>query len=80
MKTEIRINQIIIDNPDLIKQELQNGKNWQVTVFDGTDNDKAVGVFLEKTEKDKECTIMFDLTEKEALFLGKSLISMAESI
>ena len=80
MKTEIKISEITIDNADLIKQELANGKNWQITLYDGTDDDKAVGVFLEKTDLNKGCTIMFELTEKDALFLGKSLIAIAESI
>jgi len=80
MRTELKINEITIDNADLIKQELENGKNWQITLYDGTDDDKAVGVFLEQTDLSKNCTIMFELTEKEALFFGKSLIAMAESI
>jgi len=80
MTTELKINEIIIDNSDLIKKELENGKNWQITIYDGTDDDKAIGIFLEQTDKSKGCTVMFELTEKEALFLGKSLISMAESI
>jgi len=80
MKTELRINKITIDNADLIKKELENGRNWQITIYDGTDDDKAVGIFLEQTDLSKGCTVMFELTEKEALFLGKSLIAMAESI
>lgn len=80
MKTELRINEITIDNADLIKKELENGKNWQITIYDGTNDDKAVGMFLEQTDLSKGCTVMFELTEKEALFLGKSLIAMAESI
>ena len=80
MKTELRINEITIDNADLIKKELENGKNWQITIYDGTDDDKAVGIFLEQRDLSKSCTVMFELTEKEALFLGKSLIAMAESV
>lgn len=80
MKTELTINEITIDNADLIKKELENGKNWQITIYDGTDYDKSVGVFLEQTDITKCCTIMFELTEKEALFLGKSLIAIAGSI
>ena len=80
MKTEIKIDEITIDNADLIKQELSNGKDWQITIYDGTDEDKAVGIFLEQTDRTKDCTIMFELTKKEALFFGKSLIAMADSI
>jgi len=80
MKTELRINEITIDNADLIKKELENGRNWQITIYDGADDDKAVGIFLEQTDLSKGCTVMFELTEKEALFLGKSLIAIAESI
>jgi len=39
MKTELRINKITIDNADLIKKELENGRNWQITIYDGTDDD-----------------------------------------
>lgn len=80
MKIEIKIDEIIIDNADLIKQELSNGKDWQITIYDGTDEDKAVGIFLEQTDRTKDCTIMFEFTRKEALFFGKSLIAMADSI
>jgi len=76
MTTVIKIDEIIIDNADLIKQELSNGKDWKITIYDGTDEDKAVGIFLEHNN----CTIMFEFTQKEALFLGKSLIAMADSI
>lgn len=80
MKSKIKIDEITIDNADLIKQELSNGKDWQITIYDGTDEDKAVGIFLEQTDRTKDCTIMFELTKKEALFFGKSLIAMADSI
>lgn len=80
MKSKIKIDEITIDNADLIKQELSNGKDWQITIYDGTDEDKAVGIFLEQTDRTKDCTIMFEFTRKEALFLGKSLIAMADSI
>ena len=80
MKSKIKIDEITIDNADLIKQELSNGKDWQITIYDGTDEDKAVGIFLEQTDITKDCTIMFELTKKEALFFGKSLIAMADSI
>ncbi len=80
MQIEIKIDEIIIDNADLIKQELSNGKGWQITIYDGTDEDKAVGIFLEKTDSTDDCTIMFEFTQKEALFFGKSLIAMADSI
>lgn len=80
MKIEIKIDEITIDNADLIKQELSNGKDWQITIYDGTDEDKAVGIFLEQTDRTKDCTIMFEFTRKEALFFGKSLIAMADSI
>lgn len=80
MKSKIKIDEITIDNADLIKQELSNGKDWQITIYDGTDEDKAVGIFLEQIDRTKGCTIMFELTKKEALFFGKSLIAMADSI
>jgi hypothetical protein len=80
MKTQINIKEIIIDDAEIIKKHLQSGNDWQITIYDGTDDDKSIGIFLEQSDLNKCCTIMFNLTEKEALFLGKSLITMAESI
>lgn len=80
MTTQIKIKEITIDDADKIKQHLESGNDWQITIYDGTDDDKSIGIFLEQLDLNKCCTIMFNLTEKEALFLGKSLITMAESI
>jgi hypothetical protein len=80
MKTEIRIDEIVIDNAETIAKELQGGKNFQLMIYDATDEAPAVGMFLEHTDKSKDCTIMFDLTKEQALFFGKSLIALAESI
>jgi len=83
MKTEIKINHIVIDNAETITKELQYGKNFQLMIYDGTDEAPAVGMVLERTDENdenKECTIMFDLTKEQALFFGKSLVALAESI
>ena len=80
MKTEIKIEHIVIDNAEIITKELQDGRNFKLMIYDGTDEDPAVGMFLEHTDRDKECTIMFDLTKEQALFFGKSLVALAESI
>lgn len=80
MKTEIKINQIVIDNAETITKELQYGTNFQLMIYDGTDEEPAVGMWLEHTDRNKDCTIMFDLTKEQALFFGKSLIALAESI
>ena len=80
MKTELKINQIVIDNAETITKELQDGTNFQLMIYDGTEEELAVGMWLEHTDKNKECTIMFDLTKEQALFFGKSLIALAESL
>lgn len=80
MKTELKINEIVIDNAETITKELQDGKNFQLMIYDGTDEESAVGMWLEHTDKNKDCTIMFDLTKEQALFFGKSLVALAESI
>jgi len=80
MTTQIKINEITIDDSELIRQHLENGKDWQIKIYDGTDEEKMVGIFLEQSNARIGATIMFDLTKKEALFLGKSLITMAEII
>lgn len=80
MQTQIKINEIVIDNADLICKELQQGKNFQLMIHDGTDEKQFVGVWLEHIDKTKQCTIMFDLTKQQALFFGKSLVALAESI
>lgn len=80
MKTEIKIDNIVIDNLKTITKELQDGTNFQLMIYDGTDEEPAVGMWLEHTDKNKDCTIMFDLTKEQALFFGKSLVALAESI
>ena len=80
MKTEIKINEIVIDNAEIISKELQEGKNFQLMIYDATDEEPTVGMWLEHTDKNKDCTIMFDLTKEQALFFGKSLVALAESI
>ena len=80
MKTEIKIEHIVIDNAEIITKELQDGRNFQLMIYDGTDEEPAVGMFLEHTDRNKDCTIMFDLTKEQALFFGKSLVALAENI
>ena len=80
MKTKLKINHIVIDNAETITKELQDGTNFQLMIYDGSDEYPAVGMFLEHTDESKECTIMFDLTKEQALFFGKSLVALAESI
>ena len=80
MKTEIKINQVVIDNAETITKELQDGTNFQLMIYDGTDEEPAVGMWLEHIDRNKDCTIMFDLTKEKALFFGKSLVALAESI
>ena len=80
MKTEIKINNITIDNIETIIEELQDGTGFQLMIYDGTDVEPAVGMWLEHTDRDKDCTIMFDLTKEQALFLGMSLVALAKSI
>lgn len=80
MKTELKINRIVIDNAKTITKELQDGTNFQLMIYDGTDEEPAVGMWLEHTDRNKECTIMFNLTKEQALFFGKSLVALAESI
>jgi hypothetical protein len=80
MKTKIKINEIVIDNAETIIKELQKGTNFQLMIYDGTDEYPSVGMWLEHTDINKACTIMFDLTKEQALFFGKSLVALAESI
>ena len=80
MKTEIKIDHIVIDNAENITKELQCGKNFQLIIYDGTDEEPTVGMWLEHTDRNKECTIMFELTKEQALFFGKSLVALSESI
>jgi len=80
VKTEIKINHIVIDNAEIITKELQDGENFQLMIYDSTDEKPTIGMWLEHTDRTKECTIMFDLTKEQALFFGKSLLALSESI
>jgi hypothetical protein len=46
MKTELKINHIVIDNAEVIIKELQDGTNFQLMIYDGTDEEPAVGMWL----------------------------------
>lgn len=80
MKTTIKIDQIVIDNVVTIADELQLGTGFEIMIFDATDEEAAVGMFLQHTDIEKDCTIMFEITKEQALFFGKSLIAISESI
>jgi len=80
MKTELKIKEILIDNAENIIKELQEGTDFQLVIYDQSDEEKEVGIWLEHIDEDKECTIMFSLTPNEAKFFGKALIAFAESI
>ncbi len=79
MKTEIRITDLVIDNIKEISKELLHGKNLNLVLFDSS-GEKAVGMWLEHIDTNKDCTIMISLTKEEALFIGKSLVAIAENI
>ena len=80
MTIELPIEQIVIDNAQTIAKELKDGKIFLLMIYDGTDVKPAVGIWLVHTDRSKDCTIMFDISKEEALFLGKSLIALDESI
>ena len=61
MKTEVIIRDLVIDNADVIIKELKNGKNFKLTIYDGTNEEPAVGMWLEHIDRNKECTIMFEI-------------------
>lgn len=78
MRTQLEIKKILIDDAELIKKELISGKDWQITIYDAFNEKKQVGVFLEKISKGVGCTIMFDISPEQAIFLGNALISTAK--
>ena len=80
MKTEIFIDKVIIDNAENIIKELEIGNNFQIRIYDSTEDEPSVGMWLEHYDTSKDCTIMFELTREQALFFGKSLTALAESL
>lgn len=80
MKTTIKIDQIVVDNVVTIADELELGTGFEIMIYDATDEEAAIGMFLQHTDIEKDCTIMFEITKEQALFFGKSLIALSESI
>ena len=80
MQAEVFIKDIILDNPDNIIRELKEGKNFKIKIFDSSDEENRVGVFIEHYNEEIECTIMFNLTCEQAKFLGNALISLSKNV
>lgn len=80
MEATVKVHNIVVDDIEAIVEELENEKSFQLNIYDGTDVESMVGVFFEHTNRDKACTIMFELKKEDAIFLGKSLTALAENI
>jgi hypothetical protein len=80
MTTTIIIDEVVIDDAKTIIEELEKGDGFQLMIYDSTEEKPCVGIWLEHVDKSKQCTIMFDISKEQALFLGKSLLALAKSI
>ena len=82
MKIEIGLDFVEVDNIDLIKDYLIKGDNWMIEIYreSTTKGTKRVGIWLSHANREIPCTIMFDVSKKEALFLSKSLSAIAKSL
>jgi len=72
MKTEVEIKDVVIDDFDGFMNAVKNNESFKITIY----ADEEIGMWIENESN----TLMFDLTKESALFLGKSLVAMAESI
>jgi hypothetical protein len=89
MEAKANIYQMAYDNIQKIKKAIDNNELMQVMVtdFDGEsftekghgEIEPLIGLWIQDYSE-KGCTLMVNITKKEALFLAKSLLAIAESV
>lgn len=77
MKAEIGIDEIVVDDIDIIKKELQKGENFKLSIYNDYNN---IEFCLEHIDGSVPCSIMFSVTKEEALLFGKALVTLSEYI
>lgn len=86
METIVNIGQIMVDEMEELISNINDCQQFEIKIFDQTDEEQRVGIFIENkpffipNPLEADCRLMFDISKQEALFLGKSLIALAENL
>ena len=80
MEAITRIKNVSIDNSERFVSEIDGKNDFQFMVFDPLDDVSKLGVFIERTDRSIDATLMFYISKKQAIFLGKALIAIAENL
>ena len=79
-KITTSISEIIVDDIESIAKELQEGSGFELMFYDTSDEKAEIGIWLHSPRSQEPCTIMFDISKDDALFLGEALISLSKRI
>jgi len=77
MKAEIYIADAQTDEVDKLVESIENGSQLKLTAYDG--DGEYVGIFLD-AKNGARGTLMFTLNKERALFIGRALIAIGESL
>lgn len=75
MKSIVNIEEVVINFPSKLKKSINNGNKFQMAI-NHYENEDIVSVWID----DGVSGISFQLSKNDALFLGKSLITMNQII
>ena len=83
MKTTVNVHELCYDNIDNIQSAIDLKEDFEIIVCEGEMEDEkntpCVSVWIEKEDSYRnKCTIMFHLTLKDAMYLAKGIINIAE--
>ena len=86
MEAIVNIQDPIIDHFVVFGKALDNRKSFTFRLFrDDNDNsdlagDECVAIWIEPNDNKPEVTFMFEIKKRDAIFLAKSMLAIAESL
>lgn len=85
MEAKICVQDVLFDSVENFNKAIEEKEKFKIRIFKSEIEEddipiESVGVFIESDFAEGECTLMFNLTKKNALFLAKSLMAMVETL
>ncbi len=85
MKTITEVTKLCYDDIDIIQEAIDADEDFQImTYIDDYEDCKgepaAISLWLENTDRNKSCTLMMELSQREAFLFAKSLLAKLEII
>jgi len=77
MRAIVDVHGICIDNIDSFRKSAENDEGFEIMIYK---SGKDVGVWLRSCFTEKDAIIMFDLSRKNAIFLGHALIGISKTV